>query len=63
MSYTEFLQQAKAQIKKIELGCVADEFDLLTEFKQIIIERQKTLREYRRRKQQLYVDGKLNKLK
>lgn len=48
MSYTEFLQQVKAQIKKIELGCVVDEFDLLTELKQIIIERQKTLREYAR---------------
>lgn len=50
MSYTEFLQKAKAQIKKIEFGCVSDEFDLLTELKQIIIERQKTLREYARNK-------------
>lgn len=50
MDYTEFIEKAKTQIKKIELGCVGDEFDLLTEFKQIIIERQKTLREYARNK-------------
>ena len=50
MDYTEFIQKAKTQIKKIEFGCVSDEFDLLTEFNQIIIERQKTLLEYARNK-------------
>lgn len=50
MDYTEFLQKVKAQIHKIEFGLISDEFDLLTEFKQIIVDRQKTLLEYVRDK-------------
>jgi len=50
MDYTDFLKSVKEQIRKIEYAPVADEFDLLTELKQLIVDRQKTLLEHERDK-------------
>ena len=57
MTYSEFIKDAKEQIKKMELGVVVDEFDQLTELKKLITARQKRILEFNRKPKKCVKDS------